>query len=355
MALPIVPEAADIPGEAEVQAALARILASESFRTSPQLGVFLRFVVEAALGGRAASLKGYTIGVEALGRDPGFDPQLDPIVRVEATRLRRAMERYYAGAGSDDPVVIDLPRGSYVPTFTRRGAPAEPPLAPFPARVRLRSHGGAVAAILLFAALAVVAAAAAVARRRARADAHGRDPAAQCRRRRASTGAAARQRHADHCDRAPARGRRGAGRSARRRVAERKDPRRVRALRYGQCRVQRPAGQRRGRRGARAPRLPADRLARLRRDRDHAAFPAGRCRREHHRLDAGLRLSGRRARPGRRRGRDRRRADQCAAAVLRRHPRARPRQASRLAGRRPALSLRAGSRRIPAVARPGRP
>jgi tetratricopeptide (TPR) repeat protein len=158
MALPIVPEAADIPGDAEVQAALGRILASESFRTSPQLGVFLRFVVEAALGGRAASLKGYTIGVEALGRDPGFDPQIDPIVRVEATRLRRAMERYYAAAGCDDPVVIDLPRGTYVPTFTRRGAPGEPPLTSFPARDRSRSHGGAVAAILLFAALAVVAA-----------------------------------------------------------------------------------------------------------------------------------------------------------------------------------------------------
>jgi TolB-like protein len=152
MALPIAPEATDAPSEAEVQAALDRILASESFRTSPQLGAFLRFVVEAALGGRAASLKGYTIGVEALGRDPGFDPQLDPIVRVEATRLRRAMERYYAGAGSDDPVIVDLPRGSYVPTFMRRGARAEPPLT---ARGLLRSHRIAAAASVLFVALAV--------------------------------------------------------------------------------------------------------------------------------------------------------------------------------------------------------
>lgn len=161
MALSIVPEATDVPSEAEVQAALDRILASESFRTSPQLGAFLRFVVEAALGGRAASLKGYTIGVEALGRDPGFDPQIDPIVRVEATRLRRAMERYYAGAGSDDPVVIDLPRGSYVPAFMRRGARAEPPLTPpTPSMVRgmLRSRGGAAAAMLLLATLAALAA-----------------------------------------------------------------------------------------------------------------------------------------------------------------------------------------------------
>src|SRR6202011_3811530 len=53
------------PDAAEVHAALARILASDTFRASPQLGVFLRYVVEAALTGRGASLKGYTVGVEA--------------------------------------------------------------------------------------------------------------------------------------------------------------------------------------------------------------------------------------------------------------------------------------------------
>jgi tetratricopeptide (TPR) repeat protein len=153
MALSIVTEASDAPSGAEVQAALDRILASESFRTSPQLGAFLRYVVEAALQGRAASIKGYTIAVEALGRDQNFDPQADPIVRVEATRLRRAMERYYAGAGSDDPLVIDLPRGSYVPTFVRRGAPAGPPAATRSA-IELAAYWRALAAILLLVALA---------------------------------------------------------------------------------------------------------------------------------------------------------------------------------------------------------
>src|SRR5215472_15179808 len=110
--------------EADVRAALERVLASDSFRGAPQLAAFLRFVVDAALCGRGARLKGYTIGVEALGRDPRFNPQVDPIVRVEATRLRRALERYYAGAGIDDPVVIDLPRGNYAPIFLRRCAPS---------------------------------------------------------------------------------------------------------------------------------------------------------------------------------------------------------------------------------------
>jgi hypothetical protein len=142
-----------------VRAALDRILASEGFRTSPQLGAFLRYVVEATLAGRAASIKGYTIGVEALGRDASFDPQVDPIVRVEATRLRRAMERYYAGAGVDDPIIIDLPRGSYVPTFTRRDTAARPVPAPRSVGVMLGAHWRALAAVLLLlVALAGVAA-----------------------------------------------------------------------------------------------------------------------------------------------------------------------------------------------------
>ena len=69
-------------------------------------------------------LKGYTIATEALGRDDNFDPQIDPIVRVEAGRLRYALEHYYSNGGAGDPVVIELPRGSYVPTFHRnRNAP----------------------------------------------------------------------------------------------------------------------------------------------------------------------------------------------------------------------------------------
>lgn len=109
----------------DVRAALTRIAASRPFDTSPRLTSFLRFVVEAALSGRAERLKGYTIGVEALGRPENFDPQADPIVRVEAVRLRRALAAYYAGAGARDPMVIEVPRGRYVPRFrwAKRSAP----------------------------------------------------------------------------------------------------------------------------------------------------------------------------------------------------------------------------------------
>src|SRR5438309_10656535 len=105
------------PTAAEVTAAVERMIASEVFSRSPQLGAFLRFVTDATLSGKSDRIKAYTIGVEVLRRDANFDPQLDPIVRVEATRLRRTIERYYAGAGQSDEIVIDLPRGSYVPTF----------------------------------------------------------------------------------------------------------------------------------------------------------------------------------------------------------------------------------------------
>jgi TolB-like protein len=119
------------PDPMQVRDALARIAASEEFRASPQLIAFLRFVAEAVLAGGSDRIKAYTIGVEAFGRGAGFDPQIDPIVRVEATRLRRTMERYYAGTGASDPVIIELSRGSYVPSFTFRGGDA-PAVAPGP-------------------------------------------------------------------------------------------------------------------------------------------------------------------------------------------------------------------------------
>src|SRR5689334_18178497 len=124
---PEVPEiVGNAPAPAEIRAAVERMIAGEVFSRSPQLGAFLRFVTDATLSGKSDRIKAYTIGVEVLRRDTSFDPQLDPIVRVEATRLRRTIERYYAGAGQDDEMVIDLPRGSYVPTFRWRESSSSP-------------------------------------------------------------------------------------------------------------------------------------------------------------------------------------------------------------------------------------
>lgn len=120
-------QAVDRPASDEISAALARIAQSEGFRTSPQLVAFLRFVIDSTLAGASDRIKGYTIAVEALGRPDNFDPQTDPIVRVEAARLRRALERYYADRGAEEPIIITLPRGSYVPLFSRRATQESKP------------------------------------------------------------------------------------------------------------------------------------------------------------------------------------------------------------------------------------
>ena len=108
---------------ADIGAVMERIVASPGFSKSSQLSNFLRFVVEETLAGRTDRIKAYTIAVDALGRDPSFDPQTDPIVRVEAGRLRRALEHYYENGGRNDPFIIELPLGSYVPVFRANSPP----------------------------------------------------------------------------------------------------------------------------------------------------------------------------------------------------------------------------------------
>ena len=125
-------QAMDAGAAEEVRAALGKLAASEAFRSSPQLVAFLRYVVEATLRGEAERIKGYTIAVEGLGRRADFDPQSDPIVRVEASRLRKALNRYYADDGATDTVIIDLPPGSYVPAFRCRSAAVAAEAAPEP-------------------------------------------------------------------------------------------------------------------------------------------------------------------------------------------------------------------------------
>lgn len=148
----------------DCRAAVARVLASSAFQASPNLAAFLRFVVAATLSGQSDRIKGYTIGTEALGRGGDFDPQTDPIVRVEAGRLRRTLYSYYSNGGANDPVVIALPIGSYVPTFTLREQAASAvqagdlvaPAMPQP-RGRLASVAAtAVAALVAFGMIHVV-------------------------------------------------------------------------------------------------------------------------------------------------------------------------------------------------------
>ena len=77
---------------------------------SPRRQRFLQYIVNETLAGRPERLKGYSIGVEVFGRPEAFDPVADPIVRIEAARLREKLRDYYSAIGKQDPIRIDLPR-----------------------------------------------------------------------------------------------------------------------------------------------------------------------------------------------------------------------------------------------------
>jgi hypothetical protein len=114
------------PSPDEVRAQLERVLSSPAF-ASGRHPRFLRYVVERTLAGEADQLKEYVLGLEVFDRADGYDPRLDSIVRVEARRLRAKLQEYYAGPGSEDPVVLEIPRGSYAPVFTAKAPPAAEP------------------------------------------------------------------------------------------------------------------------------------------------------------------------------------------------------------------------------------
>ncbi len=111
------------PTPAAARAELERLLASEGFVNSDRLTRFLRFTVEKTLAGEGDQLKEYLLGVEVFDRGATFDPRMDPIVRVEARRLRAKLEEYYAGAGRADEVRIVCRKGSYAPVFEANSKP----------------------------------------------------------------------------------------------------------------------------------------------------------------------------------------------------------------------------------------
>lgn len=109
---------------------LERIVSSASFYPSDRLKLFITFVSSEALQGRGDALKEYTVGVHVFGREATFDPRTDPVVRVQARRLRARLEKYYREEGQNDEIVVDLPKGGYVPVFRRREGAAPPAAAP---------------------------------------------------------------------------------------------------------------------------------------------------------------------------------------------------------------------------------
>lgn len=113
------PTAPNLSSEA-VQSEVQRILASDKFARSKRLRSLLQFTVTQTLDGHADILKEYVIGTEVLNKPDSYDPRRDSLVRVLASRLRLKLKEYYNDGGSEDPLVIEFPKGKYVPRFQRR-------------------------------------------------------------------------------------------------------------------------------------------------------------------------------------------------------------------------------------------
>ncbi|NKB87049.1 MAG: hypothetical protein GKS06_02345 [Acidobacteria bacterium] len=107
------------PTEAAVRSALERLLDSARFRGAPRVREFLEFVVTETLAGNRSDLKAYSIATGAFRYASDFDPTNDPYVRIVAGRVRRTLAKYYEAEGAKDPVRIEVPKGTYVPRFTR--------------------------------------------------------------------------------------------------------------------------------------------------------------------------------------------------------------------------------------------
>ncbi len=104
----------------KIRQQLNRILSSKSFEGAERLKRFLGFIVGEVLEGRGDHLKEFAVGEYVFEKGASFDPRNDPIVRVQARRLRTRLARYYQEEGPADEVVIGLPKGGYLPIFSRR-------------------------------------------------------------------------------------------------------------------------------------------------------------------------------------------------------------------------------------------
>ncbi len=145
------------PTPDEVRLQVARITAGRRFTAAPSLARFLNFIVRETTAGRGPALKEYLIGVDVFGRGETFDPRIDPIVRVQAGKLRKRLDEYYRREGASDEIIIDLPKGSYVPVFRNRGVSIDAPACPAatPAHRKFWRRGAVILALAVALSVAV--------------------------------------------------------------------------------------------------------------------------------------------------------------------------------------------------------
>ena len=113
------------PREDAFASALEAVLGSSAFRASPRASAFLRYVVGEEVAGRGDAISAYAIGVDALGKATGFDPQTDPSVRVQAGRVRAQLDEFYRTEGGSIAIRISIPKGGYRPILITKGNGAD--------------------------------------------------------------------------------------------------------------------------------------------------------------------------------------------------------------------------------------
>lgn len=145
--------AAEGASTAEKQRLLRRVLESRLFSKAPKRREFLRYICEQAIAGRSDPVHEREIGVAVYQRNPEYDPGEDNIVRVEARNLRKQLEQFFRTEGASEPLLLRIPKGSYVPDFVQRPPAAEPPPAPRvpTATVSIRRRSLVLAAVILVA------------------------------------------------------------------------------------------------------------------------------------------------------------------------------------------------------------
>lgn len=135
-----------------IRAHLDRIMTSRIFADSDRLRRFLRFTVESKLSAQHERVKEYVLGREVFDRAEDYDPRIDPIVRVEARRLRSKLQEYYSGPGREEKIRLEYQRGTYLPAFTR--ATRTSPLSEIKRRTPLLIAAGVLAAVVIATAFA---------------------------------------------------------------------------------------------------------------------------------------------------------------------------------------------------------
>src|SRR5258708_7131194 len=111
------------PDRERVRDQVQRILRSEQFGNAPGLERALSDLVEQSPPGRGGELKEVILALEVFNRGSEFDPRIDSSVRTQIGRLRGRLQSYYAGPGRADPILIDIPKGTYAPVFSPRQEP----------------------------------------------------------------------------------------------------------------------------------------------------------------------------------------------------------------------------------------